>query len=477
MRKLVFASLFALACDSGGAGHGLGTDDGGAPGATGATGAMGSTGAMGNMGVAGPTGPTGPTGATGPMGMVLVVDGGVLTGPTGPTGVTGPTGPTGASVVGPTGATGAIGPTGMPGLNGATGPTGATGAGGATGATGATGSAGATGPTGATGATGTIGSTGATGPTGATGATGVGSAGPTGPTGVTGATGPSTPGPTGPQGVAGSQGPGGSLYGEEAAVFAGFTTTPVTGIQGGREKMHALCAASFAGSHLCHFGEYELSNSASLAPIGGAWIDHTGGVGAADGNDGVFDDLASPDVGRWTDALNGNCENWTSNTDGFNATSGPLLVPVGRSSDPCTNTHVLACCASPYKEKFRGFTTAQPTGVAGGRAVMHQLCGAEFAGSHLCHFSEYYRSAGTTSPPAGGAWIDHSGFMRTSGGANVANDIASTHFGRYTGALNGNCENWTSNTDGFNTTSGPTVTPAGRASAVCTTTHPLACCQ
>jgi hypothetical protein len=104
------------------------TGGAGAMGTPGATGTPGAMGAMGATGIPGPTGPTGATGATGPAGMVIVVDGGVVTGPTGPTG-----------------ATGAAGATGTTGMNGLPGPTGATGVAGATGATGAAGATGATG--------------------------------------------------------------------------------------------------------------------------------------------------------------------------------------------------------------------------------------------------------------------------------------------------------------------------------------------
>jgi hypothetical protein len=269
------------------------------------------------------------------------------------------------------------------------------------------------------------------------------------------------------------------LYGEEAALFAGYTTTPINGTIGSREQMHATCAAAFTGSHLCHSAELDLSNSASQPPVGGAWLDVSGAIGSADGNIGVSLDLAQRDVGRYSDQLGSwNCLNWSANTDGFNPTSGAIMLPSGPTSVLCTTTHVLACCSSPYKEKFAGFTTATTNGVVGGRAIMHQLCGAQFAGSHLCHGAEYQRAHSTTPPPTGGAWIDATGYSRTTGGANVDFSTASVRFGRYTGQLGSwNCLNWTANTDGFNPTSGAVETPTGETSVLCTTTHPLACCQ
>jgi len=101
-----------------------------------------------------------------------------------------------------------------------------------------------------------------------TGATG--SQGPPGSSGAAGSTGPT--GPQGPQGVTGAAGPGGMLYGEDAAVFAGFTSATTTGNAGGREAMHALCNAAFSGSHMCHAAEYNLATSATPVPSAGAWI-------------------------------------------------------------------------------------------------------------------------------------------------------------------------------------------------------------
>ncbi len=260
-------------------------------------------------------------------------------------------------------------------------------------------------------------------------------------------------------------------------MFAGFTSATYNGLAGGREQMNALCGAAFSGAHLCHMGEYHLTTSATTVPAAGAWIDASGGIetsGAA-----VINQIATPDIGRYTDQLPfDNCDNWTASTDGVNTTSGALLTPAGESTATCTTTHPLACCSTPYKEVFRGFTPATTSGVAGGRNVMHAMCGAAFPSSHMCHVAEYYRAEPTTPPPSGGAWLDYSGFPLNSAGAQVTSAIADVHSGRYAGQLPfGNCDNWTASTDGVNATSGLVVTAAGGTTAECTSVHAVACCE
>ncbi len=191
----------------------------GTPGAEGPAGPIGSPGPVGPAGADGLPGATGPQGLQGPAGQVLVIDGGVVTGPAGSSVVVSPIAansvdcPTGGirvTQLSDAGVTvvcnGAAGPQGPQGAIGATGPQGATGTStvgqslpvgdshcptggsqfttgsavtyacnGAVGATGAAGPQGAPGPMGAQGqpgATGPIGATGAAGPAGAAGATG-----------------------------------------------------------------------------------------------------------------------------------------------------------------------------------------------------------------------------------------------------------------------------------------------------------------
>ena len=322
-----------------------------------------------------------------------------------------------------------------------------------------------------------MGPLGPAGPPGAVGATGPkGPAGPPGPAGATGPQGaPGPQGEAGPQGVAGPRGPAGSLFGEDAAAFAGFTATPIAGGIGSREQMHATCAVAFAGSHLCHVAEYELANSASPVPVGGAWIDSSGAVDGSFAEAAVVDELASRASGRYTGRLlYGNCESWTA-SDG--AAEGLVLETGGAFLAACSETHVLACCTTPYLERFRGFTSAMTTGAAGGRARMHASCGAEFPGSHLCHVAEYERATPTTTPPAGGAWLDASGFA-TAAGAPTETSLAARDLGRWTGraALGSgiNCQNWT---DADPTLDGLAVEPGGAFTRTCATPRPLACCE
>ncbi|CAN5818657.1 hypothetical protein BH11MYX3_BH11MYX3_39140 [soil metagenome] len=369
-------------------------------------------GVEGPPGPEGPTGPQGPQGPQGPPGDVTVLDGGTIQGPPGPQG---PAGPAGA--VGDQGPIGPLGPIGVAGAAGAAGPMGMT-----------------------------------------------------GPAG--------SPGPTGAQGVPGSMGPGGAVTGEAAAQFAGFTSTAYTGIAGGREVMHARCSAAFAGSHLCHVAEYHLSNVATVPPAAGAWLDMSGGIEGFNANTSVSNEIGSVDLGRYTSQLySGNCDNWTVGVDGSTPTFGETVTPATHTTVLCTTSHALACCSTPYVEGFRGFTTTTVSGVRpGGRAEMHQLCGAQFAGSHMCHIAEYQRATPTVSPPASGAWLDMSGYLRSS--SSVTNEIASHHAGRYAGQLySGNCDNWTAAVDGSTPTFGETITPTGNTTTLCTGTRSIACCE
>jgi hypothetical protein len=262
------------------------------------------------------------------------------------------------------------------------------------------------------------------------------------------------------------------LYGEDAAVFAGFTTATTTGNAGGREAMHALCNTAFSGSHMCHAAEYNLANSATPIPSGGAWIDGSATINYYFGNIGVLE-LASRDTGRYTGSdFSLNCNNWTVTTSGDN---GEMLSAGGVAVHACSSSLVVACCSSPYKEQFAGFTSTTTTGaLSGGRAAMHAFCGAQFSGSHLCHAAEYARASPKTTPPAGGAWLDASGYSRTAGLADISS-VASIHDGRYTASdFSVNCNNWTAAPSGNN---GETVTSAGTTYGACSTARVAACCR
>jgi hypothetical protein len=221
---------------------------------------------------------------------------------------------------------------------------------------------------------------------------------------------------------------------------------------------------------MCHYAEYQLAASGIAIPANGAWIDFScieqkeGGT-VESGNLGCGSYSGSSDSGRSTSPpSSGNCMSWTSATAGH---TGIMLHPNLSISGACTELRSVACCSTPYRERFRGFTTAMTNGNASGRAGMHARCAAEFSGSHLCHVAEYQRAHSTTSPPASGAWIDSSSY--NSGSDNRG---AMPRSGRST-SPDGGCNSWT--LDISNRTA-RVITPLNDTSATCDTQHPLACC-
>jgi hypothetical protein len=369
---------------------------------------------------------------------VLVLDGGVVTGPTGPQGLPGVSVQVtnagsacdagGLRVTAPDGGVSYL-------CNGGTG---------------------AQGPQGATGAQGPQGAAGAQGPQGAPGAQG-----PQGATGATGAQGPQ--GPPGPAGGSGGGSGTSAGSGETAASFAGFTTASVAGNVGSREAMHGLCAAQYPASHLCHVAEYELTTQSVSPPSAGAWVDASSGPGAS-GAGSSFDVAgATPENGRYVNSSSSwNCLNWTSTTN----TYGGTLQPAGLTNQVCSTPHVLACCNTPFREVFRGVTSTTTTGAAGGRAAMHALCAAQYPGSHLCHAAEYVRAHPTAL--TAGAWLDassvNSGFDASS---------ALPNSGRYlTSSSSWNCLNWTTTTNTY----GGVNAADGLGNQVCSVARPVACC-
>ncbi|MHB8872508.1 MAG: collagen-like domain-containing protein [Myxococcaceae bacterium] len=474
----------------------------GTEGVAGATGPQGATGATGP---AGATGALGPTGEKGDPGQVLVLDGGVVTGPRGPTGPTGPTGAAGAQglqgltgaqgamglmgpqglqgdagVPGPQGATGAQGPQGATGpqgnvgLTGAAGPTGLTGAQGPQGATGPQGNIGLTGAAGPTGLTGAQGPQGATGPqgntglTGATGATGpsgpqglAGVQGPIGPTGATGPQGPGGTGPAGPQGNPGPQGPAGpagtGAYAEDAVGFAGFTAASYAGNAGanGRATMHGRCAAEFSNAHLCHYSELLLSNSATFVPSTGAWLDPSSDT------DGMYTTAGAPMYGRLTSG--DTCGGWSASTN-----YGTWIQPSGAVTYAlCTESRPLACCNGASKVGLAGFTALSTNGsVTGGRAGMHSVCAAQFAGSHMCHYAELLRTNSPAPVPVSGAWLDPS--------ADFKGDYTTAGLPGAARLTSGDtCGSWSSTTN-----YGTYVTQSGSVTySLCAASKQIACCR
>jgi hypothetical protein len=251
----------------------------------------------------------------------------------------------------------------------------------------------------------------------------------------------------------------------------------VTGAAGGRAAMHASCAAAFAGSHMCHVAEYNLTDSATPLPANGAWVDASAVVDISSETLVFVDGLATRDAGRYTGrggafaSSHDNCANWTTTSDeGLSlGTSGSFT---GVLDTDCSTAHAIACCATVYREQFRGFTSATMTGAAGGRTQMHAACGREFAGSHLCHAAEYDRATSPITPPATGAWLDASGFPAPSGSGLVDN-VAGSRIGRVA-AYGESCDNWTSGDAGH---VGLAVEPGGSTEIACSLVRPLACCE
>ena len=253
-------------------------------------------------------------------------------------------------------------------------------------------------------------------------------------------------------------------------MFAGFTSAAVTGALGGREQMHARCAAEIPNSHLCHAVEYQLATSGAPVPANGAWIDSSAALDGAFTDAVINDEVASPASGRYIarDAY-ANCASWTTTS----ASSGLAIQPGGQFLESCAESRVLACCTTVYRERFRGFTSATVQGAAGGRAAMHARCGVEFTGAHLCHVAEYARATPASVPPATGAWLDASGFATPSGG-DIETRVASSNAGRWAGrSAYDNCESWTA---AAGTAAGFTVRPGLVTSMSCAVARPLACC-
>ncbi|MHB8876780.1 MAG: hypothetical protein ACYC8T_24050 [Myxococcaceae bacterium] len=158
-----------------------------------------------------------------------------------------------------------------------------------------------------------------------------------------------------------------------------------------------------------------------------------------------------------------------------------MLYANGATNELCSTNHLLACCSSPFKERFRGYTAGTMNGAQGGAQLMHFKCGQEFPGSHLCHASELSRAHPTAPPPTAGAWLDTS--VWPEGGSEYRRaSVASRDMGRYSGQDDSsNCNAWTQlSYVSYGTTyytRGLVVTPSNWTNALCSELHPLACCQ
>ncbi len=356
------------------------------------------------------------------------------------------------------GSPGMKGDKGEKGESGDKGDTGSPGPSGAKGDKGDTGSPGPAGPMGLKGDPGMNGAPGAKGDPGMNGAPGAkGDPGMNGAPGAKGERG--DPGPQGPTGPAGT----GGAYTEESPAFAGFTATTYTGaVTNGRSGMHALCAAAFAGSHFCHAAEYLVANSGTAPPSSGAWLDPSTGDGKG------IQSFGSPKFGRYPHEYA--CKDWSSTLgSSYGGTWVNASAGISRGSD-CSTSRPLACCKGVAKVRFAGFTMSTTNGNAGGRHKMHTLCATQFAGSHMCHATEYLRSNSPTTPPTDGAWLDPSG--------NLAGDITNTGVPDHARLpFSYACNDWTSTLG--SSYGGTWVNASGGVSrgSDCSTTRAVACCE
>lgn len=487
----------------------------GPQGERGADGAPGPRGDVGPVGPAGPTGLSGPQGLQGPPGQVLVLDGGVVTGPAGASVVvaaiaTGsaecPTGGVRVTQVSDGGVSticnGAVGPRGVPGFSatvttlppmspgcaaggfsfsladggavavchGAQGPMGVAGPMGAPGSAGPMGAQGPMGPQGPMGMPGPAGATGAVGAQGPAGVQGppgaAGVAGPSGPAGAPGAPGAAgpvgAPGPVGPQGPAGPEGPvryldgGLVVIGASGPEFAGFTLATYTGDLGGMFGANQKCSAEFPGSYFCLGSEFDLANPVTAPPASGAWIDQ-----GRDSN-GYRSSYAC--------RFDGSNVAWTYSGSSISAAyrTGPIVRPTGPvPSTLCSEVKPLACCRSLSSVVFRGFTSTAYDGDLGGAIGANQKCHAQFPGSFFCLGSDYDRSNTTIAPPASGAWIDQ---------GRDSNGYRSSYACRFDGANVAWTYNGASISAAYRT--GPIVRPTGPVpTTLCNDLKPLACCS
>ncbi len=161
------------------------------------------------------------------------------------------------------------------------------------------------------------------------------------------------------------------------------------------------------------------------------------------------------------------CSSWS---DASTSYSGTWIQPSGNitNSGDCSSTRALACCNTPTKPSFAGFTTATTTGSGGGRPKMHVMCASAFGGSHLCHAAEYIRANGSLAVPSSGAWIDPS----TASGTSTSN-TGMPGSGRY--LYGSTCSSWT---DGSTSYSGTWIQTSGNItnSGDCSISRSVACC-
>ncbi len=419
-------------------------------------------------------------GAQGPMGTVLVLDGGVVTGPRGVQGASvvlrsldagtqcakggvvvsledggspqvvchgldGPQGMQGVQgVAGPTGAPGVQGPIGLQGPIGMLGPVGPAGMAGPTGAPGVQG------PIGLQGPAGTVGPAGMTGMTGAPGI-----AGPTGSPGVTGPMGP--PGPAGPALLL----DGGTIpvSASDGFSFAGFTATLYDGNLGGPIGANAKCAAEYTGSHLCTEREFSWTGASTIPGASGFWAD-----------DSQYSSQSAPNYYARDRSGAYSCNSWRS-ADGpanyaqFTDAQG---MRAAGAYNVCNVARQLACCRSPHGAWFRGFTAMTYDGNLGGPLGANAKCSLEYPRSHLCTDREFSWAGTGISPGAAGFWADDSQYSSQS----APNYYPRDRSGAYS------CNSWRS-ADGpanYAEFTDPQGIRTPGAYNVCNVRRPLSCC-
>lgn len=240
------------------------------------------------------------------------------------------------------------------------------------------------------------------------------------------------PGPAGPPG--GGGGDGGTTD-FSRVTFAGLTPHAYAGNLGGRAGAHALCDSAYPGSHFCT--DWEVDQAAPPAPIpaSGAWVD----VGNKDATSRFY---------RSSSAELYSCQEWTTNlqnaTHAGNLVRGTVLTPQGNfdttwvavGNGGCQNPRPLTCCRGGTSVRFRGFTPATYTGNLGGRAGANALCGAAFAGSHMCTNWEWDQAGAPGPVPAAGAWVD------------VGDSDVSSRYTRSYSAELYTCKQWTNELQG-----------------------------
>lgn len=267
-----------------------------------------------------------------------------------------------------------------------------------------------------------------------------GPAGPAGATGPTGAEGPEgMVGPQGPQGIQGPEGPIGPMGLQGAPGEAG--PTGATGVQG---------APGMIGPQ---------------GPVGAAGA--TGSTGAA-GATGATGDIgpAGPAGPIGPAGIMG--------ATGATGSTGPAGVPgpAGPAGNPGPQGPAGPPGSGAYGEDswgFAGFTPNSYLGNLGGRHIAHGICEATFAGSHLCHASEFVLSTTTATVPASGAWLDPS---LTLDGAYTGSGAPA--FGRSSSSYS--CIHWTDasgNYAGTYVKANAGISNGGN----CATAKPLACCN